>query len=578
MEKLSFRERIQKTLGYAAEYLSFAKVIFVLSFAAFVFASLDECLPAGKKIDYEELTKAFLMSALFALPATLLTKGFACVKKYAVQTACAAAGFALGYFSCRGFGDSVFEELYYYGILFAGIMISLFIFIPEGNGRTYFALVFKHALFSTFMTLILTGGISLLIYAVQNLILNTNKYKAYTCGVYFCAFVFGINTFAHYLFNRREDRDSGKAFRIIALYILLPVCSVLILILYAYLIKALVLFKLPTGQINWFVSFASCSYIVFYFILREYDELPAIKFFYRFGALIFIPLVIIQIYAYYIRVSAFGFTGYRYSSLLFIIFSLITFALTFVRKGRYINCSVLILAFIILFDSVSPFNLINMAYKSQYSIMMGVMEKYGLFDKESDSLREYDREELERTITDDDRAALLSSYRYIHWTSKIPKPAWTEVTKTNANGTVYKNRQGFSELFGIKETREQEEIARFAHFVSDENQKGINFDIRKFSEMSIIDKHENASYADGNGTYSPYRNGMPAVTFTDNTGREHDLTTFIFSAEVQEHKSAPIWYSPDEHTTLCFTSINYEYNKTRKLFGNYEVKGYLFRK
>ena len=86
MEKLSFRERIRKTLGYAAEYLSFAKVIFVLSFAAFVFASLDECLPAGKKIDYEELTKAFLMSALFALPATLLTKGFACVKKYAAQS------------------------------------------------------------------------------------------------------------------------------------------------------------------------------------------------------------------------------------------------------------------------------------------------------------------------------------------------------------------------------------------------------------------------------------------------------------------------------------------------------------
>ena len=48
-------------------------------------------------------------------------------------------------------------------------------------------------------------------------------------------------------------------------------------------------------------------------------------------------------------------------------------------------------------------------------------------------------------------------------------PAWTEVTKTNANGTVYKERKTFSELFGIKETREQEEIARFAHFVPGEH-------------------------------------------------------------------------------------------------------------
>lgn len=577
MEKLSVKMWLKKVLGQAIEYLSFAKVIFALSVAAFVFAALEVYASYDSNIDYEDFMQAFLMSTLFSLPATLLTKKLSCARKYLIQIACAGAGFALGYFSCKGFGNSVFEALYYYGILFAATMITLFIFIPKENSRTYFALIFKYALFCGFMTLILMGGLSLLIYAVQNLILNTDEDKVYECGLYFCAFVFGINTFSHYLFNRRDDKDSGKAFKVIALYILFPVYLLLILILYVYLLKALILFKLPTGQINWFVSFASCFYIVFYFILREYDDLPAIKFFYKFGALIFIPLVAVQIYAYFIRINAFGFTGYRYSSLLFIIFSVITFALTFVKKGRFMNYALLILSVIILFDSVSPFNLINMAHKSQYSIMMSVLNKYDMYDETSDSIKDYDIAELENAITDDDRAALYSSYRYLLWTSQLPQPAWSEKVETDKDGQTQQYDKSFTEAFGLKQKREDEEIIKFSYNKISDSKK-TSFDVSAFREMSVVDIQKKSNGCDVNGKYLKYMHEIPAVIFTDIHGREYDLTDFFFSLDENQTDGDLLYYSPDENTTFCFTYLNYNYNKNRKLFESYSIDGYMFFK
>ena len=358
MKKFSdIRTKIKETFSQAVAHIAATKVIFIATFIAFIFASIDSCKPyksSNPLIVLQDLYLAFFMAAIFAIPATLLTQKFTALKKYLIQGGVAVAGFLLGFFSHRGFGNRVFDELYYFGILCAITLITLYLFIPKEKSRTYFSLVFKYALFCSFMTLILMGGLCLLIYAVQNLILNTDDYDVYECCVYFCAFVFGVNTFTYYLFNRRQDESSGKAFKVITLYILFPVFSILILILYIYLLKALFLLKLPNGQINWFVSFASCFYIVFYFILREYDELPVIKFFYKFGAFAFIPLIIIQIYAYFIRVNAYGFTGYRYSSLLFIIFSIITIALTFIKKGKYVNWAIIALTAIVLFDSVTP--------------------------------------------------------------------------------------------------------------------------------------------------------------------------------------------------------------------------------
>ena len=579
MSKISIiKTKVKETLSQAAAHIAATQVIFIASFIAFIFAAIDVCKPYkpfNTITIWEDLYLAFFMAAVFAMSATLLTQKLTTLKKYLIQGGAAVAGALLGFFAHRGFGNSVYNELYYFGILCAATLITLYLFIPKEKSRTYFSLVFKHALFCAFMTLILMGGLCLLIYALQNLIFNTDDSDIYECCIFFCMYVFGVNTFTYYLFNRRQDESSGKAFKVITLYILFPVFALLILILYIYLIKALVLLKLPNGQINWFVSFASCFYIVFYFILREYDELPVIKFFYRFGAFAFIPLIIIQIYAYIIRVNAYGFTGYRYSSLLFIIFSVITIALILIKKGRYVNLAIIALTALVLFDTVTPFNLINMAHKSQFSRMVKVMNKYDLYDEAADSIKIYDPVSLEKIIEDKDRQSLYSAYRYIMWKSNLPQPEWALKTEWK-DGEKYISSLGFEELFGIKEKRELEKMLEF------ENSFSFNdvLNIKEFTEfMPVSDRDYSSDWEDGK--YTAYAKEIKEIIFSAKTGKQYNFNEFFFSLEGSadsENSNQVIWYEPDEDIAFCFTNILYRYNKDRQLFESYSYSGFVFYK
>ena len=561
MKKIEFKAKIKEALSQAVDYLGMAKVIFILSCIAFVFSALNVYL--DKNI-FEELTLAFLMGTAFAIPVTLLTQKLSCLKKYLFQALTAGVGFVLGFFSYRGFGNNIYKELYYFGILCAVILITLYLFIPKEKSRTYFSLVFKYALFTLFMTLILMGGICLLIYAIQNLILNTDDYDVYECCSLFCSIVFGINVFCYYLFYRRQEESSGKAFKVIALYILFPVFAILLFILYIYLIKALVLLKLPNGQINWFVSFASCFYIVFYFILREYDELPVIKFFYKFGAFPFIPLIIIQVYAYFIRVNAYGFTGYRYSSLLFIIFSIITIARTFIKKGKFSHYAILVLTFIVMFDSLTPFNLINMAHKSQFKRMMKVLNKYDLYDSEANTLGIYDPAALENTITDEDRDALYSSYRYLSWTSSIPLPEWAIKTEYK-DGKEYKYDMTFDELFGIKTKRDEETLIEFSKSFT----RNGRINIERFNEMVPFSISEYSSQWK-DGKWDDYAEEYPNIQIETKYGFL-DLTEYFFSLDSDLSEDELLWYEVNENYSICFTGISYKYNEGRKLFNRYSL-------
>ncbi len=568
MSKLAIiKTKIKEALSQAVAHLAFSKVIFISTFIAFLLASINAYVSEDI---LEELVFAFLMAANFALPVTLLTRNFSIIKKYLLQTGAAAAGFLLGFFSHRGFGNSVFNELYYFGIFCAIVLISLYLFIPKEKSRTYFSLVFKYLLFTAFMTLILIGGICLLIFAVQNLILGTDASEIYECCLYFCTFVFGINTFTYYLFNRRQDESSGKAFKVITLYILFPVFSLLLLILYIYLIKAIVLLKLPSGQINWFVSFASCFYIVFYFILREYDELPAIKFFYRFGALTFVPLIIIQLYAYFVRVNAYGFTGYRYSSLLFIIFSIVTISLTFIKKGKYVNWSILFLTAIVLFDTLSPFNLIKMAHKSQLSRMVKVMNKYDIYDAEKATLKNYDHQVLEQTISDEDRAALYSSYRYVIYISSIPQPEWAmRIEWEDGKKSFY--RRDFEDVFGIKRKRSDEKMQSFEKSFILRDVINIE-DFKEFQPIS--DNMRSYNYhAEGDKEYG---NEISEIVFTAKNGKKYNLEAFFLSLDENIDTDQPLWYMPDDETAFCFTNVNYDFNKDRRLFKYCNYYGFVF--
>ena len=151
--KQPLSQKIKVALKELLEYLSENKVIFICSFIAFIFACL-KIYDVGYTYKNNahnipnllmHIAYGFTMAVFFAIPATLISKRFSLLKKYLIQIITATAGLLLGFFSIRyGFGNKVYCSLYYFGIIAAVVSITIFIFIPKENQRTYYAGLVKY--------------------------------------------------------------------------------------------------------------------------------------------------------------------------------------------------------------------------------------------------------------------------------------------------------------------------------------------------------------------------------------------------------------------------------------------------
>ena len=489
------------------------------------------------------LFMTFLCSSAVTLPMNIVTKNLKTWLKYLLQISVTAIFSLIFYFIISNPSD--YHTMYYLGILLAVIAVTVYLFIPKEDSQSYFANLIKYFLFCGLLSTVLFAGLSLLIFAFNSLIFEFDNFDDIFSSIpLFCYVFFYINIFTFYLFEKRSE-PSGKAFKIIFLYALLPVYAVLLVVLYSYLVKALILFTLPQGQLNWYVSFATVFYIVFWFILREYKDNKIVGYFYRYGALILIPLICVQIPAYIIRVNAYGFTGWRYSSLLYTIFATLTIISTFIKKAKYTDYAILVLGVFILFGSLTPFNLIDSAYNSQYKRMEKILTKYEMLNGEN--LNTQNASKVENLISDDERDKLYSSFSYISRTSEHKMPNW--ITERYAN---------FSDVFNLSSPYRDKNIISFDESVS-ENIYAINIEGYKQLKKGYISKYYGESDED------------KKIIITLSDFSQVDMSDAILS--ITELKDF-YYYQVNENTTLCITDLYYEYNTETKSFERFHIYYY----
>ncbi len=501
-------------------------------FGILVICSKNDFLTNDSTFNY--LCMTFLCSSAVTLPMNIITKKLKTWLKYLLQIVVTAIFSLIFYLIISKPSD--YNTMYYLGILFAVITVTIFLFIPKENSQSYFANLIKNFLFCGLLSLVLFGGIALLIAASDNLIFDfddaDNIYESFAL---ICFIFFNINVFTFYLFEKRSE-PSGKGFKIIFLYTLFPIYLVLLAVLYLYLIKALILFKLPQGQLNWFVSFATVFYIVFFFILREYKENKLIRLFYKYGAIILLPLICVQIPAYIIRVNAYGFTGWRYSSLLYTIFATLTIISTFIKKAKYTEYAILVLGAFILFASLSPFNLINSAYNSQYKRMEKILTKYNML--KDNQLNTENFSDIEKQMSDEERKQLYSSFNYLTFKTEHELPEWL------------KNKKNFKEIFKINDPYNK-------------NTNIIDFKISSpdtdtFINVNGFSKFKNLY------TCKYYKNDKILLILSDKTSV--DLTYYILALPKEDKY---FYYTVNDNITLCIYNVNYRYDKVSKSFNEY---------
>ena len=284
------------------------------------------------------------------------------------------AGIAVGF----GISLEVYEPLMeFFGVYTSLVLVFLFLYSGRRENN-FLSMLTKDLSFSLASGLVVLLGLLLVQMAVNYLIVEmpdsvNEAFFAFSCSLSSMIFA-GMMTAL--LFRKERVTSSGRGFRVFVLRVLFPLYSALLVVLYLYLLKILVLRTMPVGQINWFVSYACAMFMFFYFVLEEFQQERLVALFRRWGAVLILPLIAVQAVAVAIRISAYGLTVSRWYGLLFMGFSTIFMILTLVRQGQYRRLSFLLLAALVVVSTLTPLKGTRVAFWNQQGRLQAVLNRY----------------------------------------------------------------------------------------------------------------------------------------------------------------------------------------------------------
>lgn len=336
---------------------------FLLSAFATVMLFTNDLVNCGwvSKSAYFALAKsafwAFALSVFTRLFEEVLFAKFSS-KKYifiASQAVCVILAFFPGYiFSSH---DSPRFYLVYFGTFLALFVLCVYMLYFSQSKEKLVANILLSLMISSTIAVCIGAGFSVIFFAFDQLICNCigELYSIIWCTAFF---FFLPCIFISYATKKDSDIVIPKSFKVIVLYVLFSLYCILLLVLYAYLIKSLVTLTLPSGKINPLVSGASLFFLFFYLSLAPYKN-KLTSFFYKYGAIFLLVLIAVQLVAFAIRIHAYGFTPARCASLYYIIFSVVFCILPLIQKGKYMQAIYPLFAAICIFASVTPLNIID---------------------------------------------------------------------------------------------------------------------------------------------------------------------------------------------------------------------------
>ncbi|MCY6959945.1 DUF4153 domain-containing protein [Clostridium brassicae] len=203
--------------------------------------------------------------------------------------------------------------------------VSLFLYISFmyilwiGN-KDYYELYVIKVISKFFLTIIysfvLFLGISAIVFSIDKLFYIHIPGKIYYYMFLFTALVFALSLFLGKLpFKKDEFKVSNypKAFKILILYIVIPLISVYTIILYVYFAKVVITMKWPIGIVSHLVLWYSLISVgVIFFIYPINNESILARSFALWFPKIILPLMAMMFCSIGIRIKAYGITEKRY--------------------------------------------------------------------------------------------------------------------------------------------------------------------------------------------------------------------------------------------------------------------------
>ncbi len=323
-------------------------------------------------------------------------------------------------------------------ILVAHLFAAYSPFLTETHGFwSYNKHLFLTILTSFLYTITLGAGLSLAIMGVDNLFNLRVPNEIYpSLWIFLNGF---INTL---IFTSKVprltdlDHSYPKGLKYFTVYVLLPLVSIYLIILFSYEIKILVSWELPSGWVSLMIL-ASAVLGIFAFLLLYpiKDQNAWVARFSRIYYWLLLPLIVLLFAAIYTRVSQYGLTEDRFFVVVLAFWLLgITLYFLYADNIKVIPISLSIVAFLAVFG---PFNAFNVSLKNQTKRFNEVLEANNLVKDKKISAA--DKTNFSKADIDKLNASVEYLARYSPKTLAAFTKIDTDATEWNIVADFYKN-------------------------------------------------------------------------------------------------------------------------------------------
>ncbi len=250
---------------------------------------------------------------------------------------------------------------------------------------SYNVKMWLHLALSIAFSLIFFGGFALALVAIETLFNVKINDKAYG---YLAAFFFSLHAPLFFAAGIPEKTDEEKSLkypllRIVGEYVLLPILTTYLIILYAYGLKILFTWELPNGWLTWLILIYSGVGLLTYFLLHNLYLSKSDKLSTLFGKYFFlseIPLIPLLFIAIFRRIGDYGITENRYFILLSSCWLLGITVYMIWTKGKTFRPVFISFAAIALLSVVGPWSAFSISAQSQLHRLEEMLSQNGLLE------------------------------------------------------------------------------------------------------------------------------------------------------------------------------------------------------
>lgn len=284
---------------------------------------------------------------------------------------------------------------------YASILILLSIYRAIKNAELKFeeyVLKFFRDMFNTVATyIILNIGIVIITSIFVQLILD-GQYGSVLERLLILLFGLFYVPSMVYTLSGISSKEVNSFIKGLVLYVLLPLTTIAIGIIYLYIAKILILRDMPQNMIYRILAgIFVVAFPVWNMASHYAQEKKLIGKVVKILPYLYAPFILLEIYSIGTRIGEFGVTPMRYVSCMLIVFQVICLVFTFYKKKEKICNLFLATSVLVLFVLLSPWNYENVSNWSQKGIIEKIMPENVKFEQ----------------LSEEDKMRVKSAYRYL---------------------------------------------------------------------------------------------------------------------------------------------------------------------